>query len=329
MGIWPFGKKKSDDDRKEEPGNSQQSQRQEPAADSTGSASAESSSFASVKGTATDADAASGQGSMEFAHDAVNGETGPFDGDSVNIDTFDFSDSSIGILDLGSIRIPLPKDSQVQVEMGEQGPKMLHIVTKAGRITPVAFAAPRKPGQWAESVEEIKEGMGRDGLSVTTEQGPWGVEIIGKNDNGQLRVIGAEGPRWMLRLTLAAPNGLEEDLTQIARDVASRTFVYRGEDPILAGNALSVIMPKQLVEQVKQAMETRQQEQTDAKSQGQSAQSHPENGVGGPDPTAVAEAERQLRDVGAQPRPRDNESLAHDQDKGSNPHTDNNPNTDK
>lgn len=322
MGIWPFGKKKNDDGRKEEPENSQQSQSQEPAADSAGSASADSNSFESVKDTAADAAAASGQVPTEFAHDAVNGETGPFDGDSVNIEDFDFSDSSIGILDLGSMRIPLPKDSQVQVEMGEQGPKMLHIVTKAGRITPVAFAAPRKPGQWAESVEEIKEGMSRDGLSVITEQGPWGLEIVGKNDNGQLRVIGAEGPRWMLRLTLAAPTGLEEDLAQIARDVASRTFVYRGEDPILAGNALPVIMPKQLVEQVKQAMEKRQQDQSGANSQGQAAQGHPENGVGGPDPAAEAEAEQQLRDLGAQPPKGDNESPAHDKDKGSNPDTD-------
>ena len=218
-------------------------------------------SYPPVEDTAADAAAASGNESREFAHDAINGQTGPFDGDSVDIETFDFSDFSIGILDLGSLRIPLPKESQVQVEMGEQGPRMLHIVTKVGRITPVAFAAPRKPGQWAESVEEIREGMSRDGLTVTTEPGPWGAEVVGKNDNGQVRVIGADGPRWMLRMTLAAPAGMEADLAEMAREVAARTFVYRGEDPILAGNALPVIMPEQLVEQVKQAMDQRQQEQ--------------------------------------------------------------------
>ncbi len=58
-------------------------------------------------------------------------------------------------------------------------------------------------------------------------------------------------------MTLAAPAGMEADLADMAREVAARTFVYRGDDPILAGNALPVIMPEQLVEQVKQAMDQR------------------------------------------------------------------------
>ncbi|MCG7240014.1 MULTISPECIES: DUF3710 domain-containing protein [Corynebacterium] len=311
MGIWPFGKK-NEDAKKEQA---------KPAAKGEKPVGPESvdkdaqESYPPVEDTAADAAAASGNESREFAHDAINGQTGPFDGDSVDIETFDFSDFSIGILDLGSLRIPLPKESQVQVEMGEQGPRMLHIVTKVGRITPVAFAAPRKPGQWAESVEEIREGMSRDGLTVTTEPGPWGAEVVGKNDNGQVRVIGADGPRWMLRMTLAAPAGMEADLAEMAREVAARTFVYRGEDPILAGNALPVIMPEQLVEQVKQAMDQRQQEQQAAAN----AQNHPENGVGGPDPAAEAEAEQHLRDLGGTPQEGENGSSPQDPDEGSAP----------
>ena len=311
MGIWPFGKK-NEDAKKEQA---------QPAAKGEKPVGPESvdkdaqESYAPVEDTAADAAVASGNEPREFAHDAINGQTGPFDGDSVDIETFDFSDFSIGILDLGSLRIPLPKESQVQVEMGEQGPRMLHIVTKVGRITPVAFAAPRKPGQWAESVEEIREGMSRDGLTVTTEPGPWGAEVVGKNDNGQVRVIGADGPRWMLRMTLAAPAGMEADLAEMAREVAARTFVYRGEDPILAGNALPVIMPEQLVEQVKQAMDQRQQEQQAAAN----AQNHPENGVGGPDPAAEAEAEQHLRDLGGTPQEGENGSSPQDPDEGSAP----------
>lgn len=311
MGIWPFGKK-NEDAKKEQA---------KPAAKGEKPVGPESvdkdaqESYPPVEDTAADAAAASGNESREFAHDAINGQTGPFDGDSVDIETFDFSDFSIGILDLGSLRIPLPKESQVQVEMGEQGPRMLHIVTKVGRITPVAFAAPRKPGQWAESVEEIREGMSRDGLTVTTEPGPWGAEVVGKNDNGQVRVIGADGPRWMLRMTLAAPAGMEADLAEMAREVAARTFVYRGEDPILAGNALPVIMPEQLVEQVKQAMDQRQQEQQAAAN----AQNHPENGVGGPDPAAEAEAGQHLRDLGGTPQEGENGSSPQDPDEGSAP----------
>ena len=311
MGIWPFGKKnKEEKDTEAKPAGKSETSPAPQASDNR-----VRESFSSVEDTAADAVAASANTPQEFAHDAVNGQTGPFDGDSVDIETFDFSDFSIGVLDLGSLRIPLPKESQVQVEMGEQGPRMLHIVTKVGRITPVAFAAPRKPGQWAESVEEIKEGMSRDGLVVTTEAGPWGAEVIGKNDNGQIRVIGIDGPRWMLRLTLAAPSGMEADLAEMAREVAARTFVYRGEDPILAGNALPVIMPEQLVAQVKQAMEQRQQEQQAAAN----AQNHPENGVGGPDPAAEAEAEQHLRDLGNASQAREDESSPQNPDEDSAP----------
>ena len=152
MGIWPFGKK-NDEEKKAQDKPAAQSEK---AAHPTSADAEAQETYAPVGDTAADAAAASGNEPREFAHDAINGQTGPFDGDSVDIETFDFSDFSIGVLDLGSLRIPLPKESQVQVEMGEQGPRMLHIVTKVGRITPVAFAAPRKPGQWAESVEEIK-----------------------------------------------------------------------------------------------------------------------------------------------------------------------------
>ena len=193
----------------------------------------------------------------EVPAEEVEGDFGPFDGDTVSIEEFDFSDFSLGILDLGSMRIPLPKGSQVQVEMGEQGPKMVHIVTQFGRITPVAFAAPTSAGQWAEASEQIVQGMTADGLTVDIEQGPWGPEVIGRGEHGQIRIIGVEGPRWMLRMTTTAPGDRAEGLRDLAREMTARTFVYRGEEPMLAGNSLPVVLPQQLVAQVQQAMEQR------------------------------------------------------------------------
>lgn len=220
--------------------------------------------------------------------EAATGDTGPFDGDTVNIGEFDFSDFSLGVLDLGSLRIPLPKTSQVQVEMGEQGPKMVHIVTEFGRITPVAFAAPTSAGQWAEASEQIVQGMTADGLTVEVEQGPWGLEVVGTGEHGMIRVIGVEGPRWMLRMTTTAPNGKEEGMRDLAREITARTFVYRGDDPILAGNSLPVVLPQQLVSQVQQAMEQRATQMREAQAQ-QTQQDTEEQAI---DDTAAA-----LRDL--------------------------------
>lgn len=293
MALWPFGKKKGGDAASpatptETP--QEQAVPQEQAQDLPGGPSGNSSATTPTA-----------------PHDAVTGDTGPFDGDSVDITDFDFSDFSAGVLNLGSMQIPLPKESQVQVEMGEQGPKMLHIVTRHGRITPVAFAAPRSAGQWEEASREISEGMERDGLTVRTEPGPWGPEILGEGPNGIIRIIGVDGPRWMLRMTLAAPENSAGDLATLAREVTARTFIYRGDNPILAGNSLPVALPQELVNQVQQAMQQRAQQQQQQK-QAPGAQGAPAGAPGTPQPTAderqaVDEAARALRDLGGDSTP--------------------------
>lgn len=199
-------------------------------------------------------------GPVTVEHDAVGGGTGPFDGDSVDIKDFDFSDFAEGILNLGSIQLPLPKGSQVQVEMGEQGPRMLHVVTEFGRITPVAFAAPNSGGMWEESSDEIIEGMQGEGMPASFEEGPWGREVVGRGENGIIRIVGVEGPRWLYRVTLAAPHGKEDQLAELAHEIIARSFIYRGTSPVLAGNSLPVELPAQLAAQLQQAMAQQQQQ---------------------------------------------------------------------
>jgi len=163
---------------------------------------------------------------------------------------------------------------------------MVHIVTEFGRITPVAFAAPNSAGQWAEAGEQITQGMMGDGLETDVDQGPWGPEIIGQGEHGKIRVIGVEGPRWMLRMTTTAPHDRAEGLRDLAREITARTFVYRGSDPILAGNSLPVVLPKQLVEQVQQAMQQRaEQAQQQQAAQALKAQSQQVDEVPTEEPT--------------------------------------------
>ncbi|MDY5785956.1 DUF3710 domain-containing protein, partial [Corynebacterium sp.] len=241
MAMWPFGKnKKNAEAAASAPATAPAAQGEQ--ASAANSAHETDSGTESVRADSVHGDASP----VVIAHDAVNGQTGPFDGDSVTIGDFDFSDFSQVTLDLKSVRIPLPKQSQVQVEMGDTGPKMIHIVTRHGRATPVAFAAPRTGGLWESSSEEIAEGMRSEGMPVTFETGPWGREVVGTGTNGTIRIIGVEGPRWLYRLTLAAPAGQEDELTALGRDIVARSFVYRGTDPILAGNSLPVVLPNQL-----------------------------------------------------------------------------------
>ena len=192
---------------------------------------------------------------------------GPFDGDTVNFEDFDFSDFSAGALDLGSMVIPVPRGGGVIVEMGPEGPQMIHLQVDGGRLTPVAFAAPRNGDLWAETIDETVAGMTKDGLEVHLEDGPWGQEICAVAGEGQMRIIGANGPRWMFRMTLAGEKSKAEDLALIAREIVARTFIRRGNDPIPAGQALPVLMPPPLQEQMEQQLRQMEAEQNGGEQQ--------------------------------------------------------------
>ena len=220
-------------------------------------------------------------------YEVDEGDVGPFDGDTVPFEDFDFSDFSRGTLSLGSLKIPLPLHSEVQVEMDGNGPRMLHIVTPYGRITPVAFAAPRSEGQWRQTTKELAEGMRNDGLIVHIEHGPWGREIVGLAPEATIRIIGADGPRWMLRMTIAAPNATADQMTELGRDVVARTFVYRGDEPVFAGQPLPVSLPDKLAKKVQQAMEKRQKDKNNA------AETSPDKAAEVATPAAAAETPQQ------------------------------------
>lgn len=240
--MWPFSKKKNEPSGAEP--SAPQSQAEQEVSDATESA-------------------ATGPGN---ADQPVQGEDfGPFDGDTLDYREYNFSDFAKGGLDLGSMMIPVPHEAEVQVEMSDDGPQMLHILTPFGRVTPVAFAAPTTGELWDNTVPTLIEGMAADGLEATTEDGPWGAEIVAESGEGTLRVIGATGPRWMLRMTLAGPQEAADQMAALGREIIARTFVVRGTEPIPAGDPLPVQLPQAMVEELARHL----QEQQNASAQQQ------------------------------------------------------------
>ncbi|MDH2455086.1 DUF3710 domain-containing protein [Corynebacterium bovis] len=263
--MWPFGSNKS---------NKQDSSGADPADDRTvtpadsrgdgvtgdpGTAARPDGADRGPRGGSVSAGAtAATAGGPADDYDPVNGEYGPFDGDSVSYTDFDFSDFAKGGLDLGSIMVPVPHTAEVQVEMGPEGPQMIHVICEHGRLTPVAFAAPRAGGLWQEAIPDIVEGMRADGMTVEVRQGPWGDEVLAEAGDGAMRIIGVDGTRWMLRLTLAGPASSRDALAQLAREVLARTFVVRGTEPIPAGTPLPVTIPAAMAEELQRALAEQQ-----------------------------------------------------------------------
>ncbi|OZC66800.1 hypothetical protein CH251_23305 [Rhodococcus sp. 06-462-5] len=174
-------------------------------------------------------------------------------------------------LDLGSVLIPLPEGGQLQVEMSQAGsPQAVHIVTQFGRITIAAYAAPKSPGQWREVAADLVTSLRNDKAETTVETGPWGRELVGVTANADLRFIGVDGYRWMVRCVLAGPSGAVgegQPLVRLAHTILRQTVVDRGTDPHPVRTPLPVVLPQVLAEQLAAAAQQQAAAQQSAAQQ--------------------------------------------------------------
>ena len=141
-----------------------------------------------------EAQAASEEASAHAA-DELDELEGPFD-----IDDFDDPGvAELARLDLGSVLIPMPEGSQLQVELTESGvPSAVWVITPNGRFTIAAYAAPKTTGLWREVASELADSLRKDSAKVSIKDGPWGREVVG-TASGVVRLIGVDVYRWMIR----------------------------------------------------------------------------------------------------------------------------------
>lgn len=205
-------------------------------------------------GGASESDTESPAGGREDGgpeDDVSNAATGPHDLSDLDSDRETVARTR---LDLGSVLIALPEGGQLQVEMSQAGsPQAVHIVTQFGRITIAAYAAPKSPGQWREVAADLASSLRSDQAETRVEDGPWGRELVGVTANADLRFIGVDGYRWMVRCVLAGPSGAVAEgapLVQLAHSVLRETVVDRGSEPHPVRTPLPVVLPQVLADQL-------------------------------------------------------------------------------
>ncbi|MGY2026559.1 DUF3710 domain-containing protein [Nocardia gipuzkoensis] len=213
---------------------------------------------------------------VDLTVDRPRGKPGPYDYDEVAELLETVSEQR---LDLGSVLLPVPPGGQLQVEMTPEGqPQAVHLATEHGRITVAAYAAPKTSGQWRLVAADLADSLRKDGARVSIENGPWGRELLALTEGADLRFIGVDGYRWMVRLVAAGPSGAANDgspLVKAARAVLSETVVRRGEDPLPVREPLPVVLPQQLSEQLAAA----HQQQVEAQQQAMAAQAAAQTGA--------------------------------------------------
>lgn len=243
------------------------------------------------KKTDSDSSAPAAAESTTAASDEMTSETpgvyaqvprayGPYDADAVQLSDLDVSKLCDGFLDLGCLTIPLPRQSNVEVGVGPNNqPREVAITTPVGRITIMAFAAPKRTSYWRTLVSEIRDGLTRDGIASRIVDGEYGREIVGTAPGGTVRIIGADGPRWMVRATVLAPTGKDEEAHNLAIFMLRHTRVHRDNVAMPVGKVLPIVLPPQLLQQLAQQMEAQRraqaQAQAAAQAQGGPAQQRP------------------------------------------------------
>ncbi|MFD0361281.1 DUF3710 domain-containing protein [Nocardia sp. GCM10030253] len=215
--------------------------------------------------------AVAGRNAVEYDDDADTdaAKSGPYDYNDVAELLEDVADQR---LDLGSVILPVPPGGQLQVEMTPDGtPQAVHLATEHGRITVAAYAAPKSAGQWRTVAADLAESLRKDGARVAVETGPWGRELLAITEGADLRFIGVDGHRWMVRLVAAGPAGAADEggpLVAAARAILSETVIRRGDDPMPVREPLAVVLPQELAEQLAAA----HQQQVEAQQQAAAAQ---------------------------------------------------------
>jgi hypothetical protein len=141
---------------------------------------------------------------------------------------------------------------QVQVEERTGRATSVMLVFPDAAVQLLAVAAPRSTGLWPQTRLQIAADAARRGGSATEARGPLGTEVRvvvpatlpdGTRAKQPSRVVGIDGPRWMLRATFLgkAVNdpAVFERLATLVKDVV----VVRGDQPMPPGDLIPLTVP--------------------------------------------------------------------------------------
>lgn len=178
---------------------------------------------------------------------------GPFD--VAEIDLHD-EDLAKGRMDLGALLVRGRPGMQVRIEV-DQATQLIRAVTLVqGRsgVQLQAFAAPRSRGIWVDVSREIAADATKRGGTATAIDGPYGPELKvvvpatmpdGKQATQTTRVLGVDGPRWLLRATFFGP-AVDRSKAGELDDAFRDTVVVRGVEPMPPREPIRLRMPSDL-----------------------------------------------------------------------------------
>lgn len=176
---------------------------------------------------------------------------GPFDADELP-EPLDAADR----VDLGSLVLaPFPgRELRLQVDDATGAVQAALLTAEDGALELRAFAAPRHGDLWGDVRPQLTDDVQRRGGTVTEREGRWGTELVcqlgvqlpdGQTGVQVSRIIGINGPRWLLRATLLGRPAVDDDYARSWEDGITDIVVRRGTGAMPVGEALPLTLPPQ------------------------------------------------------------------------------------
>ncbi|WP_300680421.1 DUF3710 domain-containing protein [Nocardioides sp.] len=185
------------------------------------------------------------------AAETIEVPIGPYDIDAIPVPM-----DQVDRVDLGSILVaPVPNcELRLQIDENTQEVQAVLLTSDEGALELRAFAAPRNGDLWTEIRPQLAADItSRGGVSEEID-GPWGVHLVGQmpvvmpdgTEGVQAsRIIGINGPRWMLRATLIGRPAVDGEYAGTWLQGIAASVVRRGNHALPVGEALPLVMPVQ------------------------------------------------------------------------------------
>jgi len=181
----------------------------------------------------------------------VPAPAGPWDADELPEEL-----AAVERVDLGSIALaPFPgRELRLQVDEASGAVQAALLASDEGALELRAFAAPRNGDLWSEVRPQLAADVQRRGGQVAEREGRWGPELLcqlgvqlpdGQSGTQVSRIIGINGPRWLLRATLLGRPAVDDEYAQSWEDGLTDVVVRRGDGAMPVGEALPLTLPPQ------------------------------------------------------------------------------------
>lgn len=159
------------------------------------------------------------------------------------------------VIDFGALKLPnLNRNLAIKVELEEDTRRLvaLTLQTQGSMLQISLFSAPKNSPVWHEVLEVLVSSLESQGANVEPVIGSFGRELMvsmrvpsedGNNVQQQIRFIGVDGPRWLLRgsITGEALSNLSEqaEVERIFRSI----IVDRGAEALPPRELVPLTMP--------------------------------------------------------------------------------------